>query len=374
MLVIYSDKIVKDDNTVSGYIHIADGKIREISDETHFKDYIDMTGKYVLPGIINIKSEHIFRESQIKINNVFPFSKIFREVEIKYASAGVTTLFHYLPLVSGRYKEDFTKGPNMAKDIKELASDLSLIDHRIHMAFQLGFIQSMDKIKDVLEMNVLDYISYMGYCRSEEEQYRESYYEDYIQRVMKLSEDTCRRMVKRVRELRSESNLEELAYMLKYAHYKGVKVGTSELSVIKKLEFLDRKGINIIENPSLEEALDLDAEKMVMMDILSLNKDLDKAYKEHIISAIISEHIDIFSSDMRAHDILAFVFHLSRYIGLEKAISLVTSNPAKALELTDRGRIQKGLRADLIAVDIINEVPVVEMTVSNGKVVYKANY
>ena len=376
MLVIYSDKIVQNDAVISGYIHIADGKIQKIDEKSSLKEYIDMTGKYILPGLINIKSEHISRENQIKLNSRFPFAKIFREVEIKYASAGITTLFHSIPLVNGRYREDFTTGPKMAKDIKELSKNSNLIDHRIHMAFQLGFIQSMDKIKEMLESNLLDYISYSGYCRSDEERYREIYYEDYIQRVMGLSEATCRRMVERVRELRSESNLEELAYMLKYAHYKGVKVGTSELSVIKKLEFLEQQGINIIENPSLEEALNLDSDsdKMIMMDILSLSKQLNKTYQDQVVSAIRTGHIDILSSDMRAHDILAFVFQLAQDLGLEKAVSLVTSNPATALKLKDRGQIKENLRADLIVVDILDEVPVVEMTISNGKIVYRANY
>ena len=376
MLVIYSDKIVQNDAVISGYIHIADGKIQKIDEKSSLKDYIDMTGKYILPGLINIKSEHISRENQIKLNSRFPFAKIFREVEIKYASAGITTLFHSIPLVNGRYREDFTTGPKMAKDIKELSKSSNLIDHRIHMAFQLGFIQSMDKIKEMLESNLLDYISYSGYCRSDEEGYREIYYEDYIQRVMDLSEATCRRMVERVRELRSESNLEELAYMLKYAHYKGVKVGTSELSVIKKLEFLEQQGINIIENPSLEEALNLDSDsdKMIMMDILSLSKQLNKTYQDQVVSAIRTGHIDILSSGMSARALLAFVLQLPEEIGLEKAVSLVTSNPATALKLKDRGQIKENLRADLIVVDILDEVPVVEMTISNGKIVYRANY
>ena len=71
---------------------------------------------------------------------------------------------------------------------------------------------------------------------------------------------------------------------------------------------------------------------------------------------------------------LAFVFQLAKDLGLEKAVSLVTSNPATALKLKDRGQIKENLRADLIVVDILDEVPVVEMTISNGKIVYRANY
>ena len=69
MLVIYSDKIVQNDAVISGYIHIADGKIQKIDEKSSLKEYIDMTGKYILPGLINIKSEHISRENQIKLNS-----------------------------------------------------------------------------------------------------------------------------------------------------------------------------------------------------------------------------------------------------------------------------------------------------------------
>ena len=376
MQIIYSDRILQNEALRSGYIHVADGKIQKITDDINNEEYIDMSGRYILPGLINIKSDQIAREAQIKINNKFPFAKIFREVEIRCASAGITTLFHSIPLLTGRYREDFTTGPKMVRDIKALAQNSNLIDHKLHMTFQLGFMESMDKIKEMLESNTLSYISYTGYCRSEEERYREVYYEDYIQRVMGLGEETCRKMVIRVRELRTESNLEELANMLKYAHYKGLKVGSAELSVINKLEFLEQHGVNIIENPSLDEASKFkgDDDRMIMMDILSLNKLLSKTYQNQIKEAIKSGHIDILTSDMRSHDMLIYIFELAKEIGLAEAVALVTTNPAKALDLNDRGQIKENLRADLIVVNILDEVPVVEMTISNGKIVYRTNY
>lgn len=45
MLTIYSDKIVQNDAVISGYIHIADGKIQKIDEKSSLKEYIDMTGK-----------------------------------------------------------------------------------------------------------------------------------------------------------------------------------------------------------------------------------------------------------------------------------------------------------------------------------------
>lgn len=380
MSVIFSDKIVFRDTISSGYIHIKDGLIERITDSLEInkesENLIDMSGKYILPGIINIHSEHIYRENIIKANGMFPIEKIFREVEKRCTSSGITTLYHSMPLIHGRHQDDFTTGPNLVRKIKELSKKRTLIDHRTHMEFQLGYLDSMDKLKELLESGILDYISYLGYCRSDEERYREVYYKDYIQRSMGLDDDTCMKMVERVRELRSESNLEELAYMLKYAHYKGMKVASAELNSIRKLEFLAKHGINIIEFPMDRETIDFarSTEKKVLADTMSLSKANGAMPEIDMYKAVKDGYIDMLSADIRAYDLLMYTFVLAKEIGLSKAAQLVTINPAEALDLHDRGEIKEGLRADIIAVELIEEVPVVSMTMSNGKISYRTEY
>ena len=307
---------------------------------------------------------------------MFPFQKTFKEVELRFASAGITTLFHSIPIVNGRSQDDFTTGPNIAKKISELSKGKNLIDHKVHIEFQLGFIESMDKVKELLEGGFLDYISYLGYCRTEEERYREVYYQEYIQRSMGLSEEICRKMVKRVRELRSESNLEELAYMLKYSHYKGVKVGSSELDTMRKLDYLQQDGVNILEYPFTMDAIDFanDTKKQILLDTLSLSKGKGGIVKLDPWQAVLDGKIDMLSSDMRPYDLLPYVFLLGKEMGLENSVKLVSKNPATALDLIDRGEIKEGLRADLIAVDVVDEVPVTVMSMSQGNISYSSNY
>lgn len=376
MKVLYSDRIVLNDNVTQGYIHIEDGVIKSISADSKSTNIIDFKGKYILPGLINIQSEQLIRENRIKANNMFPFQKTFKEVEMRFASAGITTLFHSIPIVNGRSQDDFTTGPNIAKKISELSKGKNLIDHKVHIEFQLGFIESMDKVKELLEGGFLDYISYLGYCRTEEERYREVYYQEYIQRSMGLSEEICRKMVKRVRELRSESNLEELAYMLKYSHYKGVKVGSSELDTMRKLDYLQQDGVNILEYPFTMDAIDFakGTKKQILLDTLSLSKGKGGIVKLDPWQAVLDGKIDMLSSDMRPYDLLAYVFLLGKEMGLENSVKLVSKNPATALELIDRGEIKEGMRADLIAVDVVDEVPVTVMTMSQGNVSYSSNY
>lgn len=373
MITIYCDKIIGEEEFFSGFLHVEEGQIAKITRNLDRSPDYDYTGYYLMPGLVNIHSEYIARETQLATNKFFPFAKIFRDVEIKFLSAGVTTLFHSLELVRGRYRNDFASGPQMVKSIRELSRKDSLIDHKTHMEFPLSFIDSIDKIKELIEGNYLDYISYLGYLRNEEERYREVYYQEYIQRVMSLDENTVTKMVERVRELRSESNLEELAYMVKYANYKGVKVGSAELDSIKKLGFLQKNGINIIEFPINQETVDFAKEhgKKILVDCLSLLKKQRNSGGVDLLKAVTEGKVDILSSDTRSGDLLPTIFCLGKTIGLPKAVALSTSNAAEAVGLVDRGKIKVGKKADLLVVkEMAEQIPLVKAVFCEGRLQY----
>jgi alpha-D-ribose 1-methylphosphonate 5-triphosphate diphosphatase len=61
-------------------------------------------------------------------------------------------------------------------------------------------------------------------------------------------------------------------------------------------------------------------------------------------------------------------------IDLASSIRLVTSNPAKAAGLDDRGEISVGKRADLIMVDMPAGLPQVTRVWLKGKMVYQGIY
>jgi alpha-D-ribose 1-methylphosphonate 5-triphosphate diphosphatase len=81
-------------------------------------------------------------------------------------------------------------------------------------------------------------------------------------------------------------------------------------------------------------------------------------------------------SDYQPSTLIAAAFAAARQAGLtlSQAAALVSANPALACGLTDRGRIQAGLRADLIAVQTVGEQPLVTHTWSAGRLVFSAHY
>jgi alpha-D-ribose 1-methylphosphonate 5-triphosphate diphosphatase len=80
--------------------------------------------------------------------------------------------------------------------------------------------------------------------------------------------------------------------------------------------------------------------------------------------------LDILSSDYVPASLLMGAFDLARRIdgyGLAAALRTVTLHPARAAGLTDRGQIAAGLRADLVRIRVVRDLPVVREVYRGGQ-------
>jgi alpha-D-ribose 1-methylphosphonate 5-triphosphate diphosphatase len=80
--------------------------------------------------------------------------------------------------------------------------------------------------------------------------------------------------------------------------------------------------------------------------------------------------LDVLSSDYVPFSLIHAPFVLAEEvegISLPKALAMVTATPARTVGLNDRGRIETGLRADLVRVERIDGVPVVRSVWREGK-------
>ena len=85
--------------------------------------------------------------------------------------------------------------------------------------------------------------------------------------------------------------------------------------------------------------------------------------------------MDILVADYHAPSLLAAVFKAvaEGVASLPAAVRLVTANPAAAVELSDRGRIELEKRADLIAVRRYAGVPLTDLTIVGGSPRFATN-
>ena len=372
MLVIYSDKIVLPDKIFSGYIKIQDNYIQSIDKsitKEEEKYLTDLSGTNIMAGIININSNNM-NKSDLYDMNTLRFTNKLRVIEYSYAAGGVSTLYHGINLSEKNIKSEHEKGKTM--EIMQFIKDynnspISLIDNKTHLKFQIHSVKTMDDVKLMLDENLLDFVSYDLLTNYKNNNlYKDLYMQSFLQDELNLTEEKADKVIERIRELRGESNIDELAYLIKYAHFRGVKVCTSEYKSADKIykEFKDTTDIITLTSENCKENISKD----IYFKLINTSKALEKCTDEYL-----SDGKVIISSDREPSELLICLNKMADKIGLKDAVKTATKNPADALGIEDRGEIKEGNIADIIAFKTFDEEPIVVNMIKSGKEVFKIN-
>lgn len=372
MLIIYSDKIVLPDKIFSGYIKIKDSYIQSI-DKTITKEEekycIDLKDAYITAGMINVNSNNMNKQDLYDMEHRAFINKL-RLIEYSYAASGVSTLYHGIHLTEKKMKkeEEKVKTIEIMQFIKEYDNlPFSLIDNKTHLKFQIHSVKTMDDVKFMLDEQLLDFVSYdlMNNYKNNN-MYKDFYIQNFLQNELNLSEEKSDKVVERIRELRGESNIDELAYLIKYAHFRGVKVCTSELKSADKIykEFKDKADIIKLTKENKKETISKDIYFKLINSHKVLNSNIDDCINDNNI---------IISSDRTPNELLICIDKISKKVGMVDSIKMVTSNPANALGIQDRGQIKEGNIADLIAFKVFDEETVVVQMIKEGQTKFKIN-
>ena len=371
MLIIYSDKIVLKDKIDKGYIIIQDNIIKSIQKdikEDEKKYVIDYTGSYIMPGIVNINSKNLDTKKIFTLS-YDDFIRRLKNIEYYYASFGVSTMYHNVYFTEDTIQKE-SEIENTSKIIKWIKNydelPISIVDNKTHLKFQINSAKTMDDVKYLLDAEKVDFVSYdIKDNRRNINMYKDQYMQSFIQTNLNLSEDIADKVIDRIRQLRDESNIEELAYLVKYAHFKGVKVCTSEYSSASKIYNDFKDTTDIIKITSQNN--DIPMEKDIYFKLLRTSKILENKDYSKI------DESSILSSDKKPSELLECLSILMEKIPMYEISKLLSKNPAKALGLESLGQIKEGYIADLAVLKLFDKHPVVISLIKNGQIKFNIN-
>ncbi|WP_028829028.1 amidohydrolase family protein [Proteocatella sphenisci] len=357
-----------------GYIDIEGNRITDVVlGEKPEGDYIDMSGKYVLPGLINIHSLDFVKEISSKYIKFFTEEKAFYQVEKLLAESGITTVFHTFTLDKFSEDRDLEEVIEKLTYVKSYRKRKFLIDHKVHLKFKLGDVNLNKRLKALFDAECVDFVTCTGYNSDIIEEYQEQYYSQYLQDRFEIDEELAGRISERLKELREESALDELSYKIKFAKSRKIPFAVSKCELVEKLRETYKIGIDLLVDPRNPKSMEY-----ISCNNLSASIDVECLVAENssidFVDEMAEDNINILSASKRSRDILEYVFNLEGNIGLPKAVRLASYNPAMALGMYEKGEIAPGKEADIIVVDIFEDLPINIMTISDGKIIVKYNY
>lgn len=342
-----------------GSLRIEDNRIAEIRHDP-VAGGVPGDGLLLMPGFVDMHGDMIERELEPRPRVHMPVEIAFRELDRRLAGAGVVTAYAAVSFNIRAMRGEMRSFEHTAQLIRDLSRtrDKLKVDHKIHARFDITHEMALDALRLLIADDTVDLVSLMDHTPGQG-QYRDiERHIDQIAHMHKISLDEARTLVheKIAERARPEdvllNTVTEIAGLCD-AH--GVKLASHDDDTLEKVALMASLKVAISEFPvTIDAAKDAHARGLATA-MGAPNALRGKSYSNNLSArdAHAAGVLDILASDYHPSSILPAILMLAETDpdGLAGAVRLATANPARALGLTDRGRTEPGLLADIVIAD-----------------------
>ncbi|QGS28045.1 alpha-D-ribose 1-methylphosphonate 5-triphosphate diphosphatase [Cupriavidus metallidurans] len=358
---------------------IADGQIAAIEPASAPADaeVINLRGHTVMPGLIDVHCDAIEKEAEPRANVLFPLDFAVAQVDRRNAAAGITTPYHALSFASNQF--GVRNNETAATLVRTVAAYRahSLVDNRIHCRYEVTDNAAVPVLEMLMAEGVVDLLSVMDHSPGQGQFKTLDAYLSYMMGNHGMSrEEAADAAAKKSAELAGAT--ERVNRLVSKAHELGIPTASHDDDSPQRIAAMHALGVRMSEFPiNVETAQAASAHALpTILGAPNVLRGKSQSGSMRAIDAIHAGVGHILCSDYQPSTLIAAAFAASRLadLPLDRALALVTSNPADACLLDDRGRLAPGKRADVIAVGSVAGQPLVTHTWSAGRLVFAAGY
>jgi alpha-D-ribose 1-methylphosphonate 5-triphosphate diphosphatase len=325
---------------------------------------IDLDGDLIIPGIIDLHTDNLERQVQPRINARWPSRSAMIAHDAQCASAGVTTVFDSFCVGDLGFEEDrkrtFVEG---VADLDALTgAGLLKADHRIHLRCELPAPDMEALFDPYADHPRLALVSLMDHSPGVGQWGDVSQFRAILRRDG-LTEPEIDARLEHHREGRLRWRGRNRRVVLDRMRGRPIAIASHDDRTAAEITENAADGIRIAEFPvSMEAAL---AARAQGMEVIAGAPNIVRggSHSGNVAAADLlrADAVDAFASDYVPASLLEAAIMATTIAGitLSRAIALVTDRPAKMAGLSDRGRIEIGLAADLVRVRIHEGMPIV---------------
>lgn len=331
----------------------------------------------LMPGIVDLHGDMIERELEPRPGAGFPVEMAVLELDKRLAATGVTTAYTAVSFSDSRtfgHVRSEARAREIIETIVRLRGVL-LTEMRVHARFEVNNERAAPVLRDLVAAGAVDLVSLTDHTPGQG-QYRDL--ERYV-RYISHSKGRDRAEVEatareRVAERRARPQTWELVReVTELARAKGIPLASHDDDLPAKVALMQDLGATISEFPvSLEAAAEAKRRRMwTVMGAPNALRGISLSGNLGALETLRAGLLDALAADYHPAALLraAFATAGGGLLPLPEAVALVTSGPARAVDLDDRGRIAVGLRADLAVVEPL-PVPRLRAAVREGRFIY----
>lgn len=372
-LCLANARIVLADRVITGAIWLQDGLIQAIKETDQVPEgAADCESDYVIPGLIELHTDNLERHIQPRPGVDWPHDAAILAHDAELASVGITTVFDAMrvgsiPNGQGRYLK---YARQLSKELLELREKNVLnISHFLHLRAEVCSETLAEELSEFDEDDRVGIVSLMDHTPGQR-QFRDlAKFKSYVTSKRGMNDQEFEEHFQNLLHLREAYGDAHEARTVAEARRLGAVLASHDDTTIEQVEVSADHGIHLAEFPTTVEAAEACRANNIAIMMGAPNIIRGGSHSGNVSALELADRgfLDILSSDYVPAALLLSAFRLAaHWQDIPRAIRTVTANPADAAGLTDRGRLQPGLRADLVRVSVLGTTPVVRGVWSHG--------
>jgi alpha-D-ribose 1-methylphosphonate 5-triphosphate diphosphatase len=321
---------------------------------------VDLGAVDLVPGLVDLHSDCLEIKARPRQSMELPLEAALVELDAEAAAWGITTHFLCVCLEDdlGKYRS-LTRARETVAVVERLRPDL-LVDHRVHLRVDVTG-DGVPTAEAVAKSAAVGMLSYMVHLPGVGQFADEATWRRYYTTVEADGETADDRLQRRLARL---DRVEEArAAVADLARRRGVALASHDDESEAAVRRAHDLGAGISEFPVRPEAAA--SARRLGMDVVMGAPNARSGRSHHgnqsARDALEAGSLTVLASDYHPPSLLAAAYALmdEGACSWPEAMALVTAGPARAAGLADRGRIEPGARADLVAVGRRSGLPTV---------------
>ena len=355
--ILANATLVLPDGVMPGHLVLRDGLIAEIGEgRTVPKGALDCEGDLLAPGLIELHTDNLERHIEPRPKVAWPHAEAIIAHDAELCSVGITTVFDALrvgSIGSSGARADYREYARALADeiLGMRARDGFRISHYLHLRAEVCSETLLEELAKFGPEDRVGIVSLMDHTPGER-QFRDlSKLRDYVRKKHGLSEAEFLAHVAHEKALKARHGAAHEAGAVAAAARLGAVLASHDDTTADQVAVSRGHGVRFAEFPTTFEAAQACRDHGIAVMMGAPNLIRGGSHSGNVAAQALAEAdlLDIMSSDYVPGALLSAALMLGDIWGdTARGIATVTSAPARAVGLADRGRIAPGLRADLI--------------------------
>jgi alpha-D-ribose 1-methylphosphonate 5-triphosphate diphosphatase len=354
--VLRNARVVLQNEVIDGSVLVRDGVIEDISAGAGEVGE-DFEGDYLMAGLVELHTDHLEQHFTPRPKNQWDPVPAVLAHDAQMAAAGATTVLDAIRIGSILYDDDAAtqNARDMLSAVEHAnAAGITRAEHLVHLRCEVAAANCVTAFDAIGESPLLRLVSLMDHTPGQRQYADVGAFRTYMVGKGRVAEHQIEDFMddlRRIAEEFSDAHRHEIAAR---ATERGLTLAAHDDATAEHVEESAALGVRISEFPTTVVAARaaVDHGQLVVMGAPNIVKGGSQSGNVAAAELLRAGLLDILSSDYVPASPLQAVFRLfgDGSITLPEGSALVSSNPARAIGLDDRGLIATGLRADLIRV------------------------